>query len=295
MDMEDDATARERSLPVHPVALAPFELATEEVDQASYATFLNDEWTAGRLGCETNDSGAAVSWMAGAGDARLALCELREDDPNCALRFDPARAAPFHVAAGAGRLPMVRVSWPGAAAYCNWRSRAEGRAPCYVFPTNAAGSIAFQDLGGFRLPTEAEWEWTATWDGARKRRYVWGDEWDPARANLAESPRPEDRAETDPLTLPVDRPPPWEPAGAQPPTPHLHLAGNAWEWCHDWYSDYSPAPAANPAGPATGEIKIVRGGSFRTRRESAWAAFRGIAAPETLAPDIGFRTARSIR
>ena len=295
MDMGADATARERSLPIHPVTLAPFELATEEADQAAYAAFLNDEWAAGRLVCETNESGAVVSWIPGTENSLPPLCELREDDPNCVLRFDPARTAPFHVARDAGRLPMVRVSWPGAVAYCNWLSRAAGLEPSYVFPTNAAGPITFLDQGGYRLPTEAEWEWTATWDGARKRRYAWGDEWDPARANLAESPRPEDRAETEPLTLPVDQPPPWAPAGAPSPTSHLHLAGNAWEWCHDWFSDYSAVPAVHPAGPETGEIKIVRGGSFRTRRESAWAAFRGIAAPETMAPDIGFRTARSIR
>lgn len=297
MAMEDGATARERSLPPHPVTLDPFELETEEVDQASYAAFLNDEWEAARLAPETNDLGSVFLWTPGDAAGSWPICEIREDDSQCGLRFDPAQTKPFHIATNAtvamGRLPMVLVSWHGAAAYCNWRSRAEGRPPSYRFPTNPAQPVLLADQGGYRLPTEAEWEWTATWDGAHKRRYAWGDDWDPAQANLAESPRP-DREDSDPFTLPVDLLPPWRTGGAESAARHHHLAGNVWEWCQDWYSDYTPDPATNPAGPETGDIKIVRGGSFRTREESAWAAFRGIAAPGTMTADIGFRLARSI-
>lgn len=281
----------------HPVTLDPFELEAATVDQESYAAFLNDEWLAGHLVHETNDSSVVISWMIGDDAPPLPLCELRDNEPNCVLRFDAAEVAPFRLAeeasSAAGRLPMVGVSWHGAAAFCNWRSRATGRPISYTFPNDPVQPVSFQDRGGYRLPTEAEWEWTATWDGTHKRRYVWGDDWDPAQANLAESPRPE-RADTDPFTLPVDLPPPWQPAEA-PPLRHQHLAGNVWEWCQDWFSDYEADAATNPAGPLTGEIKIVRGGSFRTRRESAWAAFRGIATPGTMTPDIGFRLARALR
>ncbi|MDY0148836.1 MAG: SUMF1/EgtB/PvdO family nonheme iron enzyme [Kiritimatiellia bacterium] len=297
MEIEGAAMARERSLPPHPVTLDPFELETTAVDQESYAAFLNDEWLAGHLAYETNDSRVVISWMIDAAAPPLALCELRDNEPNAVLRFDAAASTPFRLAeeAGpaAGRLPMVGVSWYGAAAYCNWHSRATGRPVSYTFSSDPAQPVEFQDRGGYRLPTEAEWEWTATWDGTHKRRYVWGDDWNPAQANLAESPRPE-RAETDPFTLPVDLPPPWRPQEARP-LRHQHLAGNVWEWCQDWFADYEAAAATNPAGPLTGEIKIVRGGSFRTRRESAWAAFRGIATPVTMTPDIGFRMARSTR
>ena len=297
MEIEGEATARERSLPPHPVTLDAFELETAAVDQENYAAFLNDEWLAGHLAYETNDYSVVISWLIAEAAPPLPLCTLWDDEPNGVLRFDAAEAVPFRLAeeAGpaAGRLPMVGVSWHGAAAFCNWRSRATGRPASYTFFfTNLAQLVSFQNRGGYRLPTEAEWEWTATWDGTHKRRYAWGDDWDPAQANLAESPRPE-RADTDPFTLPVDLPPPWRPKGV-PPLRHQHLAGNVWEWCQDWFSDYEADAATNPAGPLTGEIKIVRGGSFRTRQESAWAAFRGIAAPGTMTADIGFRLARSI-
>lgn len=297
MEMEEDATARTRSLPPHPVTLDPFVLERAEVDQASYAAFLNDEWADGRLAPEINDTSLVILWKPGSEGGAWPVCSIRESDPQCGLRFDPAQPSPFYVATNAAadmnRHPMSRVSWPGAAAFCNWRSRAEGRSVSYAFPANPAEPIAFADRGGYRLPTEAEWEWTATWDGTRKHRYAWGDDWDPSQANLAESPRPL-HGESEPFTLPVDQPPPWRTSDTANPATHLHLSGNVWEWCQDWFSDYTDAPAANPAGPDTGDIKIVRGGSFRTRRESAWAAFRGIAAPGTMTADIGFRLARSI-
>lgn len=296
MEMAGDVIASERSRPAHRVELNLFKLETMETDQASYAAFLNDEWAADRLSCETNSNRQVFLWSPDGTKGIWPICAIQEEDPQCGLRFDPENSLPFHIATHTAvpmdRHPMVLVSWYGATVYCNWRSRAEGLSESYRFPENQGQPVVRIDRGGYRLPTEAEWEWIATWNGAHKRRYVWGDDWDPSRANLAESPRP-DHKEAEPFTLPVDQLPPWMPEDAKPAMHHRHLAGNVWEWCEDWYSDYRDEPATHPEGPASGEIKILRGGSFRTRKESAWAAFRGIAKPDTMTADIGFRLART--
>ena len=289
--MPEGFTARERALPPHRVELSPFTLAPSETDQASFVRFLNDSFKAAHLRCEAADSDTSVFWHGNTGEDRL-ICVLRANEPNLRVVFDRSLDAPFTCDKApptlSAPLPMVLVSWYGAILYCNWMSRQEGLLPCYdetnfrrFFPTN----------GGYRLPTEAEWEQTATWDGSRKHRYAWGDEWDSSLGNVADSPRPALDIPV-PLTVPAQLAAPWTPTNA-PKSACLHLTGNVWEWCEDWYSDYSEDQQRDPAGPPTGSVKVVRGGSYRTHQESGWSAFRGVATPETVTPDIGFRWARS--
>ncbi|MDR0993163.1 MAG: SUMF1/EgtB/PvdO family nonheme iron enzyme [Verrucomicrobiota bacterium] len=285
-EMPQHFTGVNRSVPLHPFAPAPFELAEEEMDHATFVAFLNDEWAAGRLAYEQGDQGLTLSWRANS----LPLCTLREDEPNNAIRFEgPNAVPPFRVAQetsqAMGRRPVVQVSWYGAAACCNWLSRREGLPEAYTFTDGASNVVAKSASTGYRLPTEAEWEWTATWDGRSKRTYAWGDEWAPEYANLYDSPRPVQDGGT-PFTLPVDEWPPWTPEDAAERIGPFHLSGNVWEWCEDWFADY-----ATPE--QTTELKVLRGGSYRTEQDAAWAAFRGIALPETMTPDIGFRTART--
>jgi formylglycine-generating enzyme required for sulfatase activity len=66
-----------------------------------------------------------------------------------------------------------------------------------------------------------------------------------------------------------------------------------WEWCHDWYGPYSADDQRDPLGPATGSVKAVRGGSYRSGSEISWCAFRGLCDPVLCRPDIGFRAARA--
>ncbi len=286
-------TARERSQPPHPVTLSPFWIAPAETDQGSFANFLNDAAAEGRLRVTPLDEVSLVEWECADG-TRLPVCRLDEREPNCGLRYDAESDRPFQAIVRSGvdyaAYPVVLVSWYGAALYCNWRSRVEGRSAVYDFdrperPPDLRG-------GGYRLPTEAEWEWAATWDGRAKRVYAWGDDWNPALGNVAESPRPP-RAETEPFTVPVAARAPWTPSRAPSPG-GWHLTGNVWEWCQDWYADYTPAAAVDPRGPDTGDVRSLRGGSFRTTSAAAWAAFRGLAKPDTMTGDIGFRIARSL-
>jgi formylglycine-generating enzyme required for sulfatase activity len=144
---------------------------------------------------------------------------------------------------------VVSVSWHEATAYCAWLTE-----------RRRAMRLARSPIGVVRLPTEAEWEYAAR--GKDGRKYPWGQETpDPERLNF-------DRNIGNPTPVGI------YPAGDTPEGVQ-DLAGNVWEWCADWYAeDYYRTCAAqdtvrNPQGPATGQYRALRGGSWR---DGAWVA-----------------------
>ena len=162
--------------------------------------------------------------------------------------------------AGHSTHPVVLVRYEDALAYCRWLSDAIKRVA--------------------RLPTEAEWEKAARC-GTEGARYPWGHEILPAHANFLADPTAKPQRGT-------------RPAGTYPPNGYglYDMIGNVWEWVSDWYAPdyYGLGEMRDPRGPESGNMRIVRGGSWVNDDPSMLrCAYRHKVPPDTYAHSLGFR------
>ncbi len=166
------------------------------------------------------------------------------------------------IPAGKENHPVVYVSWQAASDFCAWAAKISG--------------------ARVRLPSEAEWEKAAR--GTDGRVYPWGDQApDAQRCNFNNNVND---------TTPVGK---YSPQGDSP-YGCADMAGNVWEWAADWYesSYYGKSPASNPTGPASGQYRVLRGGSWYFNFDVLRSAFRFNVVPARSISYFGFRCARSI-
>jgi formylglycine-generating enzyme required for sulfatase activity len=197
---------------------------------------------------------------------------------------------------GSPQRPVVQVSWDDAARFCNWLSAQDGLPPAYEDKSGVMRAVDPMTTG-YRLPTEAEWEYTARVTGnGDPLKYPWGESYPPRAAvgNFADASsssilnrRIPDYDDGFAGTAPV----------ASFPADDRGLyavGGNVAEWCHDFYSTYTYDATrieVDPMGPEAGQHHVVRGASWRHSSISTLrCSYRDYCAAAR--DDLGFRICR---
>jgi formylglycine-generating enzyme required for sulfatase activity len=174
-------------------------------------------------------------------------------------------------------LPVESVSWYDAVEYCNKRSLKEGLTPAY----QGAGETTVCDFtaSGYRLPTEAEWEYAARGGNRAPPSLVYTDVQDVNdigwfTMNSGMKSQPVRTKRPNGLGL-------------------YDMNGNISEWCWDWYEGYRNEIQENPIGPSLGSLRVIRGGDWISGEIHLRATSRRREFPSVRNAHIGFRVVRS--
>ena len=184
-------------------------------------------------------------------------------------------------------LPVEYVTWFDAVLYCNKKSELEGKDTVYVYtwisgtPGNGCSGLTGLSIDmskdGYRLPTEAEWEYACRANTATE--YYWGNGASNAYAWYSSN------------TATI------QPVATRLPNAFglYDMAGNVREWCNDWYTSYSNNMVYDPVGPAYGTYRVLRGGAYDDPFINTFAsAYRTNDYPYTRSTSTGFRAVLSL-
>jgi formylglycine-generating enzyme required for sulfatase activity/energy-coupling factor transporter ATP-binding protein EcfA2 len=176
--------------------------------------------------------------------------------------------------------PVHNVSWFGTVVFCNWLSEKEDRQPCYTITKekgdeNAAATVECDfEQDGYRLPTEAEWEYACR--AQSQTAFAFGDD---------------EKFLTDYAYFAANSASRAWPGGKKTPNAWglFDMHGNMWEWCWDWYGPYGPVDVDDPKGPSSGSKRVMRGGGWYNGASNCRSALRNRFTPGSRYDDVGFR------
>jgi formylglycine-generating enzyme required for sulfatase activity len=180
-------------------------------------------------------------------------------------------------------LPVEKVSWFEAVEYCNRLSHREGLSP--VYKVNGTNVTWNQDTDGYRLPTEAEWEYACR--AGTITPFSTGYNITTSQANFDgnfpynNNAKGKYRKET--TVVGSFEPNPWG---------LYDMHGNVWEWCWDWKSTYLNGAQADPIGAVSGDYRVIRGGGWLYDGRYLRSAYRGDYFPSYRSYYVGFRLMR---
>jgi formylglycine-generating enzyme required for sulfatase activity len=190
---------------------------------------------------------------------------------------------PYDRGWGRGKRPVINVSWFDAVRYCNWLSEQTGLSKVYTIEGKTVTADWHAD--GYRLPTEAEWEFAARGGNLSKGyRYAGSDNLDEVGWYSKNSNR---------QTHPVGQKKPNE-FGL------YDMSGNVWEWCWDWYGEayytdcHEEGIVRDPLGSDNGKYRVLRGGSWIDINPICRSALRHWNYPVNWINHLGFRPARHL-